>query len=491
MYLLGAGPTTIQFLPIAMSGFMLIAANSASVNLQRQQLQRKKHRKEPRLGSHLGSTSLGSLRRYNTGTSRTSLHSLGLSKRMVYDINKGTYVRTQELSAFEKRVEDYEHRYERLCKRLMCGPLNEKMNTHHMASGDLLLTIDNVDILRYSFYERFTGDLSAIRSHMAKSPPKYLQKLPEEEDFAQDIHSQFQDRIDLIYQEYASFDSDAQDVRLVLRSNQFWNNVYQDIKFDHLQVRLGINYFDLLPNVSQTLEFFNDLIDFFLTSVQLLQIDDVSELSPQEQATVAQYYFFYFKDRDHANLTRLSKMHHQMYLKQLMINVSLGSPVSATFSFDRGAEPSDLRVHRDLMSKLISTMVDNLKNCLSSPRKYHEAESTLSLWRQFLEFLIFELIIDESIFSDISKENEYPEPNLDYDYAPTIDSLTSLTLQQPQPRSLGINRNISISSRSTSPSTMSLMSSPKPIQPPLTPSSPQEDVEPKREKKKKFFSFRK
>lgn len=509
-----------------MSAFILLAANSNANAQHQKQLQRRKVKKRANhdraSSSHKSSMSSSgdsSLKRYNTEASLASSNSNPNSMsnisqkshnhKKVYDVNKNAYVdRDQMLSPMEKRIKHYEQTYEKIVMNSQFHHLTEKLNTCQSNLGTSLFSIENLSLLRYSYFKQFNGDYESVsadineKDDLKKPKLKFVSKieklnkrnshklsshkdiLTSDDESDEDEMAKFAKSINIgndndegIFQEYSTFKSNQDNgasfnIRSLMNSKQFWNNIYQDLKFMSIQLNSSINYFELLPSINQSQTFFCKLLEFFLYNIQYLTITNFHDIKEDEIKILKSYSTVYFQDFNYDLLLNMGRDHHKMYSNQTIMNNNLSSPISLSFSFEKSDSTyDDSRIHRRLMENLIETLIENFKRSLNLPNvkyQHNQNDQLFDLWKDFLNFIIFDIIIEEYEIEkfpepDILSEDDYPEP--------TIDDLTHFNntithLHHPQPiipkqSSVQLKRNTSISSRSISLSNQSIISSPR------------------------------
>lgn len=449
------------------------------------------------------------------------------------------------MTPVERRIDSYEHKLSKLMKSLTRRNLNDKLNQHYGSGDSLLLTSENLNTLRHTYFHHFENDYELIEREInekknGRPKLKYVRKINKLknqddkvtkntvsglpsfsrenllEDTASvntedivtsesDDHFDYSDDEDLIsmfkstkfeedqslysteriYQEYSTFHSTYESnnhtsIRKIIKSNQFWNNVYQDIKF--CMNESAINYFELLPNVKYTITFFGDLLDYFLYNIQVLKIEKYDGIeSAEDIEELKKHCYFYFKDHKYDYLTLMSKMHHRMYLDQSLLNHNMSTPSSLIYNTGENIDSiqSDSVVHKNLMNKLIEAMMDNLKSSVGISNRKSQFVQLFDLWQNFLKFLVFEVLVEKDCiqssplnYHTISFDNEYPEPTIDelsksndYHVSPIQGKLyhpqpSNFSPSKPPRLSVDVGRHTSISSsRSLTPS--SVMSSPR------------------------------
>ncbi|ODV65199.1 hypothetical protein HYPBUDRAFT_168651 [Hyphopichia burtonii NRRL Y-1933] len=523
-----------------MSAYILLAANSSANNAHRKQLEKRRRVKKSGHSQYDPSTTSESIRRYST---YSSLHSSGSrsssDRKKVYDVNSNAYVdRSMLMTTTEKLLSQYDSQYEAIKNASKYQWLNEKLNHCHLDTSiddSLLLTEKHLNLLRYSYFKTFTHDYDLILRNMnstdSNNQPslKYLRKIEKLRRAKNKIsHESIQTSDDdddtkeededvkmahfakclninderAIFQEYSTFKANLDNgaksnIRSLMKSNNFWNNIYQDIKFNYIQLKHSYNYFDYLPRIEFTMNFFGELFDLFLYNIKMLKINIPNNLRlKNEDADFLQKFtFFYFDNHNYEKIIEMSHRHLKTYQTQSTMNNTLNSPISLSFNLDRkDSVQQDLNIHKDLMNKLIETLIDNLKNSLNLPDRiyqHNENNKLFKLWESFLRLVIFDLLVDEKYYlqqfnNETNEEDDVlPAPTIDYeddDYdsclSPSSSTFDFTSPMQINPSSwasspiqsrssiissntnkLKIMRNSSVSSRSTTPS--SIMSSPK------------------------------
>lgn len=402
-----------------MSAYVLLAAQLLAA-MQQAKIDQK--RRTPRSSSTSHALSTSSLGRKST---RSSHRSGSLDKnpaKKVYDFNLNSYVDRQSLrTPVERRLDEHDRVYEQLHSARF-----RDRNAHmsqYLAGGRALFTPSSVQMLRYSYFQDFVGDTAFVATQMlnrttdGRSALRFGRKLDK-------IRAQ-QDRVvrnkrSGVYGSMADdFDTSDDDdceptprshsrqlshmgganVRALVKSHHFWNDVYQDLKFHSIQNKASVNYFDLLPSINQTTTFFGDVLDHFLYHLQ-------AHVMPGDDGP-----YFYFRDTSCEYLQEQAHTHHAIYNTQAQVSHSM----STATPLARDLAPHQLLVHRDMMGQLVETVVENLRHnfSFSGQRTDHkQTEALLGTWRYFLRFLVFEVLLAERP-SEQASGSEYPEPNVD------------------------------------------------------------------------------
>ncbi|ODV79163.1 uncharacterized protein CANTADRAFT_90267 [Suhomyces tanzawaensis NRRL Y-17324] len=423
-------------------------------------------------------------------------------KKKVFDLDTCSYVyKTIELPPLEMKISEFEQKFMALTNECKYHHLNESLNKYKKDSGELLFSVRNAHILRYSYFEEFINDYQLIQlkanqfKRNGDHKLKYMRKIAkitmrsdevngfpsmlapisadnvdelktdeESEDDEQD------EEMDMMYRlnkfslteqkpEKKASDKPAINVRMLFKSNQFWNNVYQDLKYDSIQVKSTFNYFELLPPIHQTMNFFGELIDYLLYNLFILSGDPTNLESLADVQTIQNYNFFYYKDFSYEYVHLMRGEHFKMYNNQSLINGSINH-MKSTDSFGRKksnfAGEVDLDTHRVLISKLIETVIENLKSATSisqSTSNMNGYDDLFGLWRSLLKFTLNELIIDgrdggNSALQGVQERNETEREDEDE----TSMIFKYYEMSSSKSKSSKMNRNESISSKSTAKS---------------------------------------
>ncbi|KAK6457101.1 uncharacterized protein RJT20DRAFT_37257 [Scheffersomyces xylosifermentans] len=465
-----------------------------------------------------GISSSDSLRRRYSDASSSSSG----STRKVFNINTNTYIDRELMrSPLEKKISEWEKQYMKFKRESRFHETNDSITTYSV-DGIRLFSKRNVRVLRYTYFEDFTSDYDLIDYRMKTNRPRLrfmekilkLNKITEgggksglpsfmkedtldekgdnESAMISDDNSSVDERelsewlsqlrtaeddsssglstsLEGLYQDFTRFQQPTKKttVRKLLSSNQFWNNVYQDLKFDSIHMKSSIDCFDMMPSVSQVMHFYKELVDYFLYNLKLLTVTGEGD----------KYNFFYFNDFNHDYFTLMNKVHSRMYKQQSHWNSSLNnvqhplnrlhshqshlsyqshqSHHSISSSTSREKIEDRVDAHRTLINRLIDAIIDNLKFSTTDSRANDPSSSRLfELWRNFLQFLFLELLVHQE--EDVEEE-KLPEPDPD---------IVNCDFDEPAPSEVCIvglpptKRNESISSKSSRGGS-SIMSSPQ------------------------------
>lgn len=367
----------------------------------------------------------------STTSSKSSTSSKKKKPKMKFDINTSQYV---PVPVSQNRVDKFRNNMKKITKECKFHNLNEDLNKYSMEKGDLF-SEKNLTILRYSFFKGMNNDyediLRQVREKENDEPKlKYVKKLKKNKNRERGatmhllpsiltdnllsdqplqglgitpIDSLNESEEEDIIDEYL----DPKSVKECIKSNQFWNNVYQELRFNLLQFSSTYNYFDLLPGLNVMATFYKELIEYFLLNINELRCH-TSGLSESEIANVKQHRFLYFRDFDYDWFRIMSDLHYGFFDQQ--------AKLSSTISINHD---HDFSIHKNLVTKMLDTVMENLRNSLSN-----EFSDQLDIWDRFLRYLIFEVVIKH-----YSPQNSFlsseclPEPNLDRSRSNSYNSL--------------------------------------------------------------------
>ncbi|OBA21345.1 hypothetical protein METBIDRAFT_11877 [Metschnikowia bicuspidata var. bicuspidata NRRL YB-4993] len=148
--------------------------------------------KAPRASSHSSqstSNRSGKASSVRMAPSRTSMQSAaaapstvssGSRERKYFDPDTLAYVDAHaHLSLFERKLMCFSDAVAAAKAKSVGEPLTKALNdatrsSQGLCGGGPLLTTDNLEILQYNYYEKFTPDAASIKNHLRFKPPAYL-----------------------------------------------------------------------------------------------------------------------------------------------------------------------------------------------------------------------------------------------------------------------------------------------------------------------------
>lgn len=415
-----------------MSGYLFLVAAQSSVNAYDHHRNEKgKHRGDDAKSIATGSSSSS---RSSISSSRGSFHRTRRASyikptsrpKKKFDMTTSTYVTVEE-SAYERRLQRYESKYSKLLDRSRYHLRNEMLSRYKLRDGETLFTEESLNTLRYTYFKEVTNDYDKICSRINQKKDgqytlKYVRRLHEShqklKDSNQGLPSMSVENLtvhdnhstETINESEVSEESDDEDtdkvgsgqsIKKLMKSNQFWNNVYQDLKFSMMEV--SFDYFELLPSLNHLAIFYKETIEYFLMNLDCLSCN-LKGLEPEEYEDLKQCRFYYFKDLSYEWFKIMSNEHFKLFNDQSAFNSNVNMYHDNNFS-----------IHRQLVNKLISCIMENLKNSIPDASKN---QGVLKLWEGFINFLVFEMIVNDysSIFLNHNKITDgLPAPNLDDD----------------------------------------------------------------------------
>lgn len=302
-----------------MSAFYLVQSSAQVKRVTRDQQARKQRRDSESIKSKSSSSNRSEV----SSRSIASYNAVNSGTKKYFDESTLLYVyKTIEVPLIEKRIGEYESRKLHLilneCRYY--NQLNDNLNRYRF-NRDLVFTKDNIRILKQTYYEASNGVTDPIR------------------------HS--------------------------IKSIQFWNNVYQDLKTD-------TNTFRLLPSITQSMSFYAELLDHALSNVHLLEGNE-DGLGTQDRLRIRNYYFYYYLDSEYTHFKQMSTALNKIYHKQLRIKETLVPTTTNSNSRDHD--------QLTLITTLLDTMIENLGL----------KKQTALLWSGFLKYIVVEMIVRDNI----------------------------------------------------------------------------------------------
>lgn len=361
-----------------------------------------------------------------SSSSRSSANSSGSSSRVKrYDIASNTYVETRSVSSADSDVLSYQRAKDRLARSPYYHS-NFLLN-QELFGNTKLFSSRNLEILRFTYFEKFTTDENCINVS-GKSP--YMREInrirqgkskhQNEGEKFQNESEKFQNQTHDNYDNYDKLRSSSS-VQQILLSSQFWNDIYQEIKF---QSSGNINYFDLMPSMTHCQTFFSATFDYLLYHIM--------ELTPPESMP-HQDPFVHFTDFDYGFISNMGRVHVQEFATQHHFCSYFRAAPSKTASVE---------IHIKLLTVLVQTMIDNLRQIVQTGNRNRHSK-VVDLWEQFMTFVMMQLIFTpdnrdrlEKLLVPPVKEYEFPSPNIDQEEEFRNSSLESITSKTTGPASI-------------------------------------------------------
>lgn len=364
--------------------------------------------------------------------SRTETFVLGKEnhRKKVFDIGTNSYVEFVP-PAYEQSV----YKYSEALENLKCSPydkFNELLNHKHT------FDLKSIEMFRYTYFEDLNynsvtsfrlnqkkpnGDykLSYMNkiSRLTKSTEQGLPRFSLCESESEDVNYEEQDDV---YQR-------NQNIRAILLSQQFWNNVLQEMKFESLQSK--INYIEYLPSLSQLKNFYHEILEYFLCNIHILKPETEGVTDPEEIIQLQNCHYIYFTELNYEYF-RIMKLEHDKLFRNCQ----------------------DINHLYIVFEKLLDIMTANIK-AMSGNRQ----NPVLPLWEQFLEFLIFDLLSQDYETDTVQvASNITTNSSTAYIYNPPRNMLVSSKGSQQSSLSMGkFTRNSSICNSDRSPISSPIM----------------------------------
>ncbi|KAI5956372.1 hypothetical protein KGF54_000847 [Candida jiufengensis] len=305
------------------------------------------------------------------------------------------------------------------CMRNLMTQINYKLNLKLNKE----IGINKIKILRHSYFESIEPFDELVVKSIDKNGFKYTDS----------IQRTSKKNIEFINAD--PFDSNSMNnlhnigklnIRSIIQSKKFWNNCYQDLKFESMSI--GGSFYDIFPNITKLMEFFENFINFFLISMNNLKPNIKGLTKDDEINKLQRFNFLFFTDSDYDVLFRLKNHFNELFDDQ------------------SNSEKFQIYNFNFILLKLIDVIISNLK----SFKLPIDIETT---WKQFFEF----------IFKNLLNNNQNQIQPTNYQ----IQKQQQLTSPNTRRRSSSISTSSSSNYASftipPSPSSMSPSSTPKNI----------------------------
>lgn len=223
------------------------------------------------------------------------------------------YVDVEDLmSPFEQKLSFYEEKVRNFSKSDRFGDLTEFLNSSHrrepdsLGSHSRLLTIEELEHMRFCYFEEFEPNLVAVQNRLSSSAPQYKEMISYNEKLARYSDTQqgnTKHKYSSVLRPSDEFVLRTSGIRNVLHQSLFWNDVYLDIKME------SASHYESLPNRDVVQKLVGDLADIALSHVHFIacHLDGSSDLSADELFELKKQHFFYFGIRGYADLAALKK----------------------------------------------------------------------------------------------------------------------------------------------------------------------------------------
>ncbi|KAI5964244.1 uncharacterized protein KGF55_002186 [Candida pseudojiufengensis] len=352
------------------------------------------------------------------------------------------------------------------CMRNLMTQINYKLNIKLNKE----VGINRLKILRHSYFESIEKINDMVILSIEKNGFKYtnsIEKTSKQNIEFLNVNPFNEDQINEKLHNFGKLN-----IRTILKSSKFWNNCYQDLKFESMSI--GGSFYDIFPTINKLIDFFQDFINFFLISINNLKpnignvksfggngnTDEEKSKNENEYNRLKKFNFLFFTDSDYDILNKLKIHFNQLFFDQSQINGNDSNPFQIyNFNF--------------VLNKLIDVIISNLKTF----KLPHEIEV---VWKEFFEYSFNTLLNDQEVIKPSLQQQKQNKQNKQ-----SLAGSNTSVLQQPtppsQPSSLFKTSTNSTSSSSstynnftipTTPSSMSPSYKPKQNFIPSTPPSP-------------------
>lgn len=325
-----------------MSGFLLVATTPQPVKA-------KSHKHKVR--SATASTALPSTRALSSVRSiHTSTSDKSTRPKKVFDMSTLQYVNAETLmTPFEKRLLAYHKEVEAFRAHDDIDASNELLNKKtRPGSHAMVFTPENIELLRYCYYENFEPTYKQVTSILEKHTPSYTRVIEEHKQQGRKTANaknsrKVNDRASVgLYAEPVLRSESC--MAAVLRLPVFWNDVYHDIKYE----LSSTDYYDWLPAQLVAQKLVVEVAELALGKLHWLlsavTAQELMKMNADEVHELGKHYYFYFGHNTVGDLERVQ----EDLVGNFATHMRLHTPVS----------------HQDLLlllTLLISCVCDNLR----------------------------------------------------------------------------------------------------------------------------------
>ena len=175
-------------------------------------------------------------------------------------------------------------------------------------------------------------------------------------------------------------------IRGTLKSGQLWNDIFQDMRFEHPEE------FECLPSLPLTRNFLVETFDYFL--YHILELESLYKKSNNK-------HFVYFRDADFEWFHMMSNVHLKMYENQAKL---------------AQGHIGDIQTFK-IINTLLSTIHHNLELSIvsrsASKEDREDCYQLLKFWKELMEFIFFDMVLDVPKYNPPAKQEEFHSENLD------------------------------------------------------------------------------
>lgn len=228
-------------------------------------------------------------------------------KKWVYDTTLQKYVAMEKTPYQEAKLE-YLHNISKISS--MGG---HEFNSH--LNQSVVQDLFNLEMLRYSYFEGFEYDGNKVVGDdiitASTSPSKQAVRRPRSNSVISSIGLATTSSTVQEEEEETNFTGDSMhnkhsshnNMRSLLKSDQFWNTCYQDLRFESMAEANDI--YDQLPSMHATMTFYIEFIDYVLINLHILKpsLDGINDSIEYNQ--LAKQYYLYFNKHNVDHLYRL------------------------------------------------------------------------------------------------------------------------------------------------------------------------------------------
>lgn len=263
------------------------------------------------------------------------------------------YVDAEELmSPFEKKLHTYNKTVENFKVHDKIASLNWKLNEKTRSDSHLqLLTPDNMELMRFCYFENFEPDLTKLRKILETHQPSYVRVIGLHEQTASNCvqvakngKSRRQKTTNHLSLSAGPIAQSDTCIASVLRLPVFWSDVYHDIKYE----LSSTDFYDWLPAQKVAQNLIIELAELALVKLHwflcTVLTQESMKMNADELHELGKNFSFYFGDNALADLSHLREELMGSFAQHMKLHI----PVSQ----------DDLS---QLLGLLLSCVCDNLR----------------------------------------------------------------------------------------------------------------------------------
>lgn len=314
--------------------------------------------------------------------------------KKVFDINSNRYVDPDELlTPLQRCTKEFHAQFVKLNHDPQYKQLNLHLNEYLTPLLERLFDDKHVTTLRYTYYHQFVCAYShiyneALRKVDGRPVLAYMRRIDDRHCKAPitglpPLEATVADNLG------PNFDTGHWNVGTAMRLTQFWNNVYQDIKFE--LTRSNLDYFELLPLMGATIGYFSEAIDYFLVAIDQLAASTEGLTLVDDVNAINELRFFHLRDHHYEYIGTLNDHFTNLFHQQYIMNHDMAN-LTPTSSHKEAFQ------RKQVLAVLINTIVTNIYQSIPHDADLHASpDGVLELWRSLLNFIVFDMFTADPV----------------------------------------------------------------------------------------------